>query len=474
MLQPNTIYEQLGYRFENESFTTVQDLITCYVGNREPISARSGAIITIPKTRVVPVSRKNRLLNLSEPTEHDYVSLAQEAARHVVPVEAILIEKSFAPEGLTQISLNLKPPPGLLEELEEIPDAIRDLAVYRESVDLQTESQMVGESDIDLSTFSSIIFPMKAEDVKMSPEVIEETNLRIAEVSDRAMAFHITLVDWKVFKREPLRDDSPGSGSPVETPTATAFVSSSIFENILNEKRYRWNCVLERAVSFSHFIVVTVLGAQDPEAMIHKWICIANELKTGMGNFFGFCNIMRGLTSVKISSSESRVDWLKLRRDHTNAAFQFETSMRNAYFSLLQGNEAKSSCFFKNEYCQILAYAQLLVAGTEAYPPNTIIPDVFPCAIILEGEIEELFPLLQRASIEEKLRLTVAHLRLFYAFCDNEQMYSRNWERLMEDSNIEQDIILTDICRTETHLYLLWGPEYRNQSLVDRCRYFEN
>jgi hypothetical protein len=48
-MQPDTIYEQLGYRFENESFTTVQDLITFHVGNKEPISAKSGAIISFPR-----------------------------------------------------------------------------------------------------------------------------------------------------------------------------------------------------------------------------------------------------------------------------------------------------------------------------------------------------------------------------------------------------------------------------------------
>jgi len=49
VLQPNTIYEQLGYRFENESFPTVSDLITYYVGNGVPISAKSGAKISLPR-----------------------------------------------------------------------------------------------------------------------------------------------------------------------------------------------------------------------------------------------------------------------------------------------------------------------------------------------------------------------------------------------------------------------------------------
>ncbi len=35
--------------------------------------------------------------------------------------------------------------------------------------------------------------------------------------------------------------------------------------------------------------------------MVSQWIQIANELKTNMGNLFGFVNIMDGLTSPQVS-----------------------------------------------------------------------------------------------------------------------------------------------------------------------------
>lgn len=176
VLQPNTIYEQLGYRFENESFTTVQDLITYYVGNREPISHRSGAIISQPRTRVVPISRKDRI-NLPESLDYaEYASIAQEAARQVLPVEALLIEKSFVPEGMyNNVALNLKPPQNLLEDLQHVPDKIKNLDEYLKCVSLQPPSSNValGSSNFDLTTFSSILLPMNMEEVTMNPNVIE-------------------------------------------------------------------------------------------------------------------------------------------------------------------------------------------------------------------------------------------------------------------------------------------------------------
>lgn len=147
----------------------------------------------------------------------------------------------------------------------------------------------------------------------------------------------------KILKQEKLKGDD---GSPEEEESFqvdTELRVPRLYENVLNDSRFRWNHIIERAFTFSHFVTVTILGAQNREAMLHKWIGVANELKTRMGNFFSFCNIMRGLISSKISAMDGPVDWMMLRQKYTNSTFTFETTLRNSHHNLLQG---KRTCHF--------------------------------------------------------------------------------------------------------------------------------
>lgn len=56
VLQPYTVYERIQYQFEDDCFDTVPDLVTFYVGNKRPISAASGAVVSRPVNRSMPLS----------------------------------------------------------------------------------------------------------------------------------------------------------------------------------------------------------------------------------------------------------------------------------------------------------------------------------------------------------------------------------------------------------------------------------
>ncbi|KAK8766856.1 hypothetical protein V5799_006364 [Amblyomma americanum] len=56
VLQPFTVYERVQYQFEDDCFDTVPDLVTFYVGNKRPISAASGAVVSRPVNRSMPLS----------------------------------------------------------------------------------------------------------------------------------------------------------------------------------------------------------------------------------------------------------------------------------------------------------------------------------------------------------------------------------------------------------------------------------
>lgn len=54
--QPNTVYEKIQFQFEDDCFDTVPGLVTYYVGNKNSISAASGAVISKPINRTMPLS----------------------------------------------------------------------------------------------------------------------------------------------------------------------------------------------------------------------------------------------------------------------------------------------------------------------------------------------------------------------------------------------------------------------------------
>lgn len=56
VIQPNTVYERIQYQLEDDSYDTVPDLVTCYVGSGKPISSASGAKILRPINRSMPLS----------------------------------------------------------------------------------------------------------------------------------------------------------------------------------------------------------------------------------------------------------------------------------------------------------------------------------------------------------------------------------------------------------------------------------
>ena len=113
--------------------------------------------------------------------------------------------------------------------------------------------------------------------------------------------------------------------------------TANVYDKLLSDSQHRWNNVIERSLSFSHFVTAIILKSEQPEQMINKWICIAEELKSSLGNFFSFCSIMRGLLRPQITRSDGKINWLRLRQEHTCSAFSFETTMRGAYQGVIKG-----------------------------------------------------------------------------------------------------------------------------------------
>lgn len=78
-------------------------------------------------------------------------------------------------------------------------------------------------------------------EIKIKASSFQTINTRILEVSDRAVAFHITKVDWAILRKEIEPEDSLIVEEP-QTPQRY----KGIYENVLNDSQFRWNHVIER------------------------------------------------------------------------------------------------------------------------------------------------------------------------------------------------------------------------------------
>ena len=268
----------------------------------------------------------------------DYASLCRSE-----PVAAVsVVERISTLERQKQKSLNLNPPAGLLEELEYIPPKlVTHLA--DSGKDAQNGNQSEG---FNLETFESILLPSDGKLIKLDGEFVKTVCSTLLEASERTIALHLTKLDYEILSGNMDQnygntsnghaDEKPFNGETKKSDLNST-KSGNIYDKFLNDSQHRWNNVIERSLSFSHFVTAIILRSEQPEQMINKWICIAEEVKSSLGNFFSFCSIMRGLLRPQITRSDGKINWLRLRQEHTCSTFSFETTMRGAYQGLIRG-----------------------------------------------------------------------------------------------------------------------------------------
>ncbi|XP_022100995.1 SH2 domain-containing protein 3C-like isoform X2 [Acanthaster planci] len=89
ILQADTPYASIQYQFEQECFDSIPSLIRFYIGNAQPVSQTSGAVIQRPVNRSVPLSfidSKYAAINRSQASAYTYGVLPR---RVVTPRQAL-------------------------------------------------------------------------------------------------------------------------------------------------------------------------------------------------------------------------------------------------------------------------------------------------------------------------------------------------------------------------------------------------
>lgn len=584
VLQPFTVYERVQYQFEDDCFDTVPDLVTFYVGNKRPISAASGAVVSRPVNRSMPLSYYAQRYGIEgskavEPPQHralDAIAMVP-APSNGLSTEPHLLQKSHSSghtnagqmpscatlpcrdnsgnhrRGFIRVgsdpllsptlerrtlehrplsgtvsseaaqrnlegSSEDQPPPkpsrvpskrlqqkpavakrdpvpvtqyvnnceGVYSELadngsschvaEAVDSATRPSDMKRHGLPalshrthirtgiagtMQVPTGQCSEvaacnrvvtvpeidppSTFDLVTFATTLLP--SDNKPLDKSVMARVRGVLLESGPRALANHLTRLDLDMLGLKGERDLGLGVSVGLEL---LALPQGSRFRKDL----------LERTECLKLFVASTLLMcADDVERveLLNKWIQVAGDTKTALGNLYGFTGIMQGLAMSQIS--RLKTTWLALRQRHTDTALAYETKLRPALKNMQECSNPQA--------------------------PNTCLPYLLSILLILEHSFEGLLVNSSTASSQRKdvssellllpwenstadygLQLLLSHLEQQRLVTQQLPTYRRNGEIVFE--NVKLDDIMLDLFRTEFHLLFLWGARGASVTSCER------
>ena len=280
--------------------------------------------------------------------------------------------------------------------------------------------------------FSMLISPVCSS---LENKPLDQTALRgvkniLVEGGSRSLAHHLTRADLELLHGgAPGEDLGLGMRSGIEL--ATLPHGAQLRQDLI-----------ERSECVKLLVAATVLmGNEGPEEraqLIQRWVQLAVDTKTAMGNLYGFTNIMLGLMVPEVQRLQAT--WHTLRQRHTDSAFTYESKLRSCLKAM-------------NECSNDLA-------------PNTTIPHLLPFLLLCERDMDDIYAshtkgssLLQWESTESDygLSIIVKHLEEARAFGSSLALFQRNAEHLLADETIALEDLTLDTFRTEFHLKFLWG-----------------
>ncbi|KAJ8683529.1 hypothetical protein QAD02_019321 [Eretmocerus hayati] len=489
VLQPNTVYERVQYQFEEEAFDTVADLITFYVGSKRPVTQTSGARIINPRQRKVPLSSGSAaFLGTSTSVGSSTSSLSTRSPPHVP-------RKKERSHSLTTNQHYSSPPPPQLSAANEeshyqtprnnsavqlgaydtpppkpprVPRHLKPVAPpsgYPQTVQPamrgiiirsyhQAKALGLGDLDIrqwqelekrimettpnyeipttlDYENFNTLLLPT-VEHKPLDATALRGVTGMLFDTAPRVLASHLTKIDVDMLLKVYVEDPPGGRDGRCGLELL-----------VLPYARQTRLDVIERTEGLKLLVATTVLTCGTPleRAMtISRWIQVAIDAKTALGNLFGFSAIMLGLSLSQIQKLDQT--WHILRQKYTDDAFTFEAKLRPTL-------RAMNEC-------------------TDPQAPNTTVPHILPIALLNERTHDDVLgnsppsALVQAVLLpwensapDNGLSIMWAHLEAARKMTENLALFRRNAEIALE--GCRNDELLSDAFRTEFHVRFLWG-----------------
>ncbi|KAK5620580.1 hypothetical protein CRENBAI_021954 [Crenichthys baileyi] len=202
------------------------------------------------------------------------------------------------------------------------------------------------------SRYESCLLPAENKPLEMS--VLKRVKELLGEVDASTAAKHITLVDCKVARI---------LGVTTEMQRMMGVSTGLELLTLPHGHQLRLD-LLERFYTMSIMMAVDLLGCtgstEERAALLHKTIQLAAELKSNLGNMFGFAAVMRALEMPQISRLEQT--WVTLRQRHTEGAILYEKKLKPFLKNM---NDGKDSTVMSNtSFPHTLPVLSLLERGT--------------------------------------------------------------------------------------------------------------
>ncbi|OAD54029.1 Breast cancer anti-estrogen resistance protein 3 [Eufriesea mexicana] len=308
-------------------------------------------------------------------------------------------------------------------------------------------------TSLDIEGFTTLLLPA-GEHRPLDPTALRGVSGMLHDSAPRVLASHLTKIDLELALQP-----GPGNRSGL----------SGIELATLPHGRQARVDLIERSECLKLVVAVTVLAgatAIERAATISKWIKVAIDTKTALGNLYGFCGVMLGLCLPQIQRLANT--WHLLRQKHTDEAFSFEAKLRPTL-------RAMNEC-------------------TNPQAPNTTLPHLLPIALLGERGSEDILGTVAPSGLAAAilstwensapdcgLSIVWSHLESARKMAENLPLFRRNAEIVLEGSR--SDELLSDAFRTEFHIKFLWGsrgatvaPEERHlkftqvlDAMFDKC-----
>lgn len=284
--------------------------------------------------------------------------------------------------------------------------------------------------------YQSLLMPKENKPLEVG--ILRRVKELLAEVDPRTAAKHITKADCMVAR---ILEVTP------EVQRMMGVSSGMELLTLPHGQQLRLD-LLERYQTMATMLAVDVLGCtgttEERAGLLHKIIQIAAELKSTMGNMFGFAAVMRALEMPQVSRLEQT--WTVLRQRHTEGAILYEKTLRPFMKSLNDGRES----------CQL---------------SNTSFPHILPLLSLMEksmalGEGTEPWE-----TVEVGVDVVMFHLGAARTIAQLGGIYRSNVESKLQGFQEQAEVL--ELFLTDFQMRLLWGSRGADERQALRYAKFD-
>ncbi|TKS84594.1 SH2 domain-containing protein 3C [Collichthys lucidus] len=462
---------KVQYMLESDSFDSVQELVRFYVGQRKPVSQSSGVHIYCPVSRTLPLRYLEATFALANSKQGSAYSPSSQRGAYIKRRSVTMTD------GLTTEKMIPHSP----STIHHHKDAMRNCAMSMDQIqEYRCPLSPVGETPLS-PAYSAItrqrahsggrvlaVVPpspamRRSSDPQLSPSASNNPPEHPAHTSHSAHSSPAHHSNYQSHSSETAGsycDLRPCPAGPPKPPTKSYVERLRVEEGRQDGAREEGDGIfsvqVETTSSFrpSRFYTMSIMMAVDllgctgsteeRAALLHKTIQLAAELKSNLGNMFGFAAVMRALELPQISRLEQT--WVTLRQRHTEGAILYEKKLKPFMKNMNDGKESSALS-------------------------NTSLPHIIPVLSLLERGMALGEALEPWESAEVGVDVVMYHLEAARTIAHHGGIYRTNAETKLQ--GLQERAEIHEIFQTEFQMRLLWGSRGSEGSQSERYEKFD-